>query len=100
MSDEEKTNGSGGKCSLPEVTFTSFVMSLNTSTLFHLGEIGEPGTGKKNKDPVLAKYSIDTLNMLHEKTKGNLTEDEDEMLQNILYDLKMRYVNAGDKTGS
>ncbi len=99
MSAEEKTNESGGKRALPEVTFTNLVMSLSTSALFLLGEISEPSTGKKNRDLVLAKHSIDTLNMLQEKTKGNLTEDEEKMLQNILYDLKIRYVNISGSTG-
>ena len=100
MSAEEKTNESGGKRALPEVTFTNLVMSLNTSALFLLGEISEPRTGKRNKDLVLAKHSIDTLNMLQEKTKGNLTEDEGKMLQNILYDLKIRYVKISGNAGS
>ncbi|MCK5230339.1 MAG: DUF1844 domain-containing protein, partial [Desulfobulbaceae bacterium] len=47
-----------------------------------------------------AKHSIDTLNMLREKTKGNLTEDEEKMLKNILYDLKIRYVNISGNAGS
>jgi hypothetical protein len=83
-----------GKCRMPEVTFTAFIMSLNTSTLFHLGEISDPVSGEKNKDFVLAKHAIDTLVMLEQKTKGNLSEGEQEMLSNVLYDLKMRYVKA------
>jgi len=81
-----------GKCVMPEVTFTAFVMSLNTSALFHLGEISDPSTGEKNQDLVLAKHTIDTLQLLEEKTKGNLSTDEQDMLKHVLYDLKMRYV--------
>ncbi len=94
MSDEEKKTESSAKRALPEVTFTNLIMSLNTSTLFHLGEISDPQTGGTNKDLVLAKHSIDTLNVLQEKTKGNLNEEEDKLLQNILYELKLRFVNA------
>ncbi|MFZ5760438.1 MAG: DUF1844 domain-containing protein [Thermodesulfobacteriota bacterium] len=83
-----------GKCVMPEVTFAAFVMSLNTSALFHLGEIADPATGVKKLDLVLAKHTIDTLNVLKEKTRGNLTEDEENMLGKFLYDLKMRYVKA------
>ena len=81
-----------GQCVMPEVTFTAFVMSLNTSALFHLGEISDPATGEKNQDLVLVKHTIDTLQLLEEKTKGNLTDDEQDLLKNALYDLKMRYV--------
>ena len=81
-----------GKCVMPEVTFTAFVMSLNTSTLFHLGEISDPQTNKKNQDLVLAKHAIDTLKLLEDKTKGNLSGEEQDLLKHVLYDLKMRYV--------
>jgi hypothetical protein len=81
-----------GKCVMPEVTFTAFVMSLNTSALFHLGEISDPATGEKQQDLVLAKHTIDTLKLLEEKTTGNLTDEEKDILKNSLYDLKMRYV--------
>ncbi len=81
-----------GKCVLPEVTFTTLRMSLNTSALFHLGEISDPATGEKSKDLMLAKHTIDTLNLLQKKTEGNLNEEEMELLDKILYDLKLRYV--------
>ena len=81
-----------GKCVMPEVTFTAFVMSLNTSALFHLGEISDPTTGEKSQDLVLVKHTIDTLQLLEDKTKGNLTDEEQDILKNALYDLKMRYV--------
>ena len=83
-----------GKCVLPEVTFATFVMSLNTSALFHLGEIEDPATGKRIKDLVLAKHAVDTLRMLQEKTKGNLKDDEKALLDNVLCDLKLRYVKS------
>jgi hypothetical protein len=86
-----------GKCVMPEVTFTAFVMSLNTSALFHLGEISDPSTGVKNQDLVLAKHTIDTLKLLENKTRGNLDGEEQDLLKNGLYDLKMRYVAKADK---
>ncbi|HIJ78829.1 MAG: DUF1844 domain-containing protein [Desulfobulbaceae bacterium] len=83
----------GGKCVMPEVTFTTLIMSLNTSALFHLGELEDPITGQNGKDLVLAGHTIDTLQLLRDKTKGNLTEKEQQLLDNILADLKIRYAN-------
>ena len=81
-----------GECVMPEVTFAALVMSLNTSALFHLGEMSDPVTGEENQDLVLVKHTIDTLKLLEEKTKGNLNDEEQDILKHILYDLKMRYV--------
>ena len=87
-----------GKCAMPEVTFTAFVMSLNTSALFYLGEISDPATGEKQQDLVLVKHTIDTLQLLEDKTKGNLTDEELALLTNALIDLKMRYVSKASKS--
>jgi len=81
-----------GHCVMPEVTFMAFVMSLNTSALFHLGEIADPVTGEKLIDLSLARHAIDTLALLKDKTRGNLNDDETEMLKNVLYDVKLRFV--------
>lgn len=86
-----------GRCVMPEVTFSTFVMSLNTSVLYHLGEIADPETGGRVVNTDLARHAIDTLVVLEQKTKGNLTEEESELLKNILYDVKMRFVNAVKK---
>ncbi len=81
-----------GKCVLPGVTFSSFILSLNTSALFHMGELTHPETGKKELDMELAKHSIDTLDLLQKKTVGNLDNDEEQLLSNMLYELKVRFV--------
>ncbi len=91
---EGKVPNKEGKCVMPEVTFSTFVMSLNTSVLYHLGEIKDPATGASEVNYDLARHAIDTLVMLQEKTKGNLNEDEEAMLKNIVYDVKMRFVRA------
>ncbi len=83
-----------GKCVLPDVTFSSFFIALNTSALFHLGEIDDPVTGERRKDMLMAKHTIDTMSMLHQKTKGNLDAEEADLAETSLYDLKMRYVKA------
>lgn len=79
---------------LPEVNFATFVYSLSTSALVHLGEIPEPISEKMDKNLPLAKQTIDILGILQEKTKGNLTQEEENLLNSFLYDLRMRYVKA------
>ena len=76
----------------PEINFPTFMASLNASALVHLGVIEDPATGSKSKNLSMAKQTIDILSMLEEKTEGNLTPDEKNMLQNILYDLRILYV--------
>jgi len=80
--------------SLPEVNFSSFILSLSSSILLHLGEIADPQSGEKKKDLALAKQTIDIITLLQEKTTGNLTEEEKNLLEHILYDMRMRFVKA------
>lgn len=79
---------------LPPVDFSTFVVSLGSSALMHLGELEEPGSGKTEKDLPLAKHTIDLLTMLQGKTKGNLTPGEEKLLESLLYDLRIRFVEA------
>jgi hypothetical protein len=85
IEDEEETL-------LPEVNFPTFIMSLNASALVHLGVIEDPATGQSSKNLPMAKQTIDILSMLEEKTRGNLAKDEEDILRNILYDLRIAYV--------
>ncbi len=82
------------KLPLPEINFISFLFSLSTSALIQLGEIEDPVSQKMVKDLPLAKQTIDLIGMLKEKTKGNLAPDEEKLIENILYDLRIRYVKA------
>ena len=77
---------------LPEINFPTFVASLNASALLHLGAIEDPTTGQKTKNLPMAKQTIDILSMLAQKTVGNLTKEEENLLKNILYDLRIMYV--------
>jgi DNA replication initiation complex subunit (GINS family) len=81
---------------LPEVNFSTLIFSLSSSALFHLGEIADPQTGEKKKELPLAKHAIDTIVMLREKTKGNLTEEEQKFVDSVLNDLQWRYVKAAE----
>lgn len=108
MSEQEKKCGTcpdgrvrdnEGKCVMPEVTFSSLVLSFNTSALFHMGELVHPESGQKMVDLELAKNAIDTLTLLDAKTKGNLDANEGELLTRVLYELKMRFVQACKENG-
>lgn len=76
----------------PPVNFTNFIISLSTSALFHFGDFPEEEGGKAEKNLPAAKQTIDILDMLNEKTKGNLDQNEASLIQGVLYELKMRYV--------
>lgn len=79
---------------LPGVTFSNFVFSLSTQALIQLGEIQDPESGKTVKNLSLAKQTIDLIGILQEKTKGNLTKEEEALVDSALYDLRIRYVKA------
>jgi hypothetical protein len=92
---EEESNSQSGLP--PEINFASFVLSLSSSVLYHFGEIPDPVTNKKQRNLTMAKQTIDILGMLKEKTAGNLAQEEDALLSNLLYDLRMRYVRETEK---
>lgn len=76
----------------PEVTFTTFMVGLSTQALAALGEISDPVSGARSKDLQAAQQLIDIIGMLREKTRGNLDRDEDGLIEAILFDLRMKYV--------
>lgn len=80
---------------LPEADFASFLLSLATSALYHLGLVAEPETGEQAEPNLpLARHTIDTLVLLQRKTEGNRTDEEEELLTNLLTELRMRFVDA------
>ena len=78
----------------PAIDFHTFVLSLGSSALLHLGELERPGAGAAEKDLPMAKHTIDILAMLQDKTRGNLTPEEAKLLESLLFDLRLRYVEA------
>ncbi len=81
----------------PEINFPTFVISLSTQALAHLGEIPDPVAGNIQADLGAARQLIDILGMLKEKTAGNLDTDEATLLEHALYDLRMKYVERAQK---
>ena len=81
-----------GVPTLPKVTFSTFVMSLASSALVHLGEVPDPETGKTERNEELARHTIDVLSMIDEKIRGGLSDEESGLLRDVLYELRMKFV--------
>jgi hypothetical protein len=90
---ERETNLSDDQNAEEQIDFASFVLSLATTALAHLGEIPDPATGEKTENLVAAKQMIDILSILEAKTKGNLEPDEERLMESLLYELRMKYLN-------
>lgn len=80
-----------------DINFSTFVLSLSTQALAHLGEIPDPIDNTTRADLVAARHFIDILAMLQEKTAGNLDRSEAEILEHALYDLRMRFVDHSQR---
>lgn len=89
---EKKSEEKAGEDYFPDVTFSSFVISLSTTAMYHFGDFPDPVTKKAEKNLTAAKQTIDMLNMIKGKTAGNLDNNEKSLLEGILYELMMRYV--------
>jgi hypothetical protein len=84
-------NASPGEM-MPEVTFSTFVLSLASSALVQMGEVPNPETGATEANTLLARSTIDILTMLEEKTSHGLEPDEARLLRDVLYELRMKFV--------
>ncbi len=85
--EEEKSS-----CPLPKVDIGTFVLSISSSVLVHLGEVPDPESGRVSENLDMAKHTIDILIMLEEKTRGNLTRDEERLIKDVLFELRLKYV--------
>ncbi|MFO0755701.1 MAG: DUF1844 domain-containing protein [Byssovorax sp.] len=85
--------GGGSPQDLPTLDFSTFILSLIGTAYVHLGDAPGPD-GRPDRDLVLARQDIDLLGLLQEKTRGNLTGPEERLLDQALYDLRMRYVEV------
>ena len=92
-SAQSQTNASSSRPrALPPVDFSGFILSLAHTAMMHLGAVPDPVTGQSKRDPELARHTIDTIAMLEEKTKGNLSPEEQKLLANTLTELRLAYV--------
>jgi hypothetical protein len=84
-----------GPETLPQIDFSTFILSLSTSAFYHLGMVPDPETGKPAPpNRALARQTIDTLEVLQLKTRGNLDAQESHLLESLLYELRLRFVDA------
>jgi hypothetical protein len=94
MADETRTDQE------PVLTFAAFVLSLAHTTAFHLGDVADPATGQQHAPNLqAAQQMIDILALLEQKTRGNLTAEERQLLEQILYELRLRFVEVRDGGG-
>jgi hypothetical protein len=84
---------------MPALSFTAFVVSLATTAAIHLGDLADPATGER-LEPNLegATQMIEILSLLEDKTRGNLTAEERQILEQVLYELRVRYLEASGDT--
>ncbi|MGK7346217.1 MAG: DUF1844 domain-containing protein [Candidatus Nitrospinota bacterium M3_3B_026] len=79
---------------VPPIDFPTFIVSLSSSAAYHMGGYQDPVSGKTSMNKDLARQTIDIIAMLREKTRGNLTEDEERLISNLLRDLRMKFVEV------
>ncbi|HEY4185411.1 MAG TPA: DUF1844 domain-containing protein [Polyangia bacterium] len=92
-------HGASSGDAYPPIDFHTFILSLGSSTLYHLGELDGPDGAPGEVDLPLAAHTIDVIAMLQEKTKGNLTPPEANLVESLLYDLRLRYVEKSKASG-
>lgn len=90
MTDEPKTQPEVPETF--ELDFSTFVLSLNTSALIHLGDLPDPATRERERSIPAAKHTLQILEILKTKTDGNLDDQELKLLDDVLFDLRMKFV--------
>ncbi len=94
MSGDQRPDGQED---LPQVDFSTLVLSLSHSAFVHMGDAPSPDGEARSTNLVLARQTIDILSMLGEKTKGNLTGQEERLLEQVLYELRIRFVEVSTR---
>ncbi len=92
MGDETKKNPNQSE--LFKMDFSTFLLSLNASALIHLGEIPDPASKERAVNISAVKHTIEILEIIQEKTKGNLEGEEEKLMDDVLFNLRMKYVKC------
>jgi hypothetical protein len=91
---KDRIKGSPDKELLFEFGFSTFILSLSTSALVHLGELPDPLSSTKEVNLQLARQTIGIIEMLKEKTEGNLTKEEESLIDSVLYDVRLKFISS------
>ena len=91
---DRNEEGQAENIELPPLDFSAFILSLSTSVLMNLGLVENPVTKQKEKEPEVARQTIDLIELLKEKTKGNLTQEESKLIEDVLHELRLWYVKV------
>ncbi len=98
QSEAQQAASPEGQAQQPfQIDFSTFIMSLTSSAFYHLGDIADPETGKTETNLPAVQQTIDMLIMLREKTQNNLTEEEAKLLEQLIYELQMKFVAKSKK---
>jgi hypothetical protein len=87
-------NTESPKESIPKIDFPTLIMSFASASMISMGLVPDPVTGEIQKSLLIAQQNIDVISLLREKTRGNVTPDEERLMEQILYELRMHYVEA------
>lgn len=93
-SGEAEGPSAAGQENQPDVDFSTLIMSFASAAVISMGKMPDPATGQTSRNPALAKQNIHIIEMLREKTRGNLTRDEETLVENILYELRMSFLES------
>lgn len=89
---EAAQKAASGAGPVADISFASLIFSLSSTAFMHLGAMPDPNSGKTEKNPALAKQTIDLLGVLREKTRNNLDPEEENLFEHVLYDLRLAYI--------
>jgi hypothetical protein len=92
MNATQRTAPQDDAQAMPQVSFSTFILSLASTALVQLGEVPNPESGQIEQNLALGKHTIDVLDMLRSKTKAGLDNEEQRLIDGILYELRMKYV--------
>ncbi len=98
-SDVEKpvTDPASVSAELPAIDFSTFVLSLSTTALYQMGRVADPATGMAiEPNRVIAQQTIDTIEMIRDKTRGNLEPEEAKLMDSLLYELRLQFLESVD----
>jgi hypothetical protein len=91
------TDPASDSAELPAIDFSTFVLSLSTTALYQMGRVADPATGMAiEPNRVIAQQTIDTLEMIRDKTRGNLEPEEAKLMDSLLYELRLQFLESVD----